>query len=70
MHPYPPTSARVTHLEGHVLEEVGDAIVALGLVAGAGVDPETDGGGGRARVLGSHAQAAVQHGDARRRRVG
>ena len=55
-----------------------DAVVLGVLVARSGVDPESDGGGGRARVLRRHAEAVVQDGDlgggevghgARRRRV-
>ena len=33
------------HLEGHVLKEVRSAVVLLGLVAAAGVNPNTNGGG-------------------------
>ena len=37
--------AALRALEGHVFEEVGGAVVVRGFVAGAGVDPDSDGGG-------------------------
>ena len=53
---------KCSHLEGHVLQEVRDAVVGRGLVPGAGVDPQPHGGGGGARVLGGHADVVVQDG--------
>ncbi len=32
-------------LEGHVLQEVRDAVLVLALVAGAGLDPDAEGNG-------------------------
>ena len=59
------------YLEGHVLQEVGDAIVLRVLVPRPGVDPEADSGGRRigAPTLCGHADPIVQHGQVGRRRV-
>lgn len=43
-----------------MFKEVGNSIIFLSLEAGAGVDPEANGGGGRTAVLSGHPQPAVQ----------
>ena len=51
-------------LEGHVLQEVRRAVAGIRLVAAAGIDPHTHGGGARVgHVLRGHAQAVGQAGD-------
>lgn len=61
-------STLVGALEGHVLEEVGGAVVGGGLVARAGIDPHADGGGlGPGDGLGGDAQAGIESGDVRGR---
>lgn len=38
------TDTLPTHLEGHVLEEVGCSFCRIGLCPAAGIDPDADGG--------------------------
>lgn len=51
------------YLEGKVLEEVSSAVCSVGLGAGAGIDPYTDGRGlGVGRVLGGDGEAVAEGG--------
>ena len=51
-------------LEGHVLEEMGRAVVGGRLVARSGIDPDSDRGGlGSGDGLGRDAEAGVERGD-------
>lgn len=55
--------AVVVYLEGKVLEEVSSAVGLVGLGAGAGIDPNTDGRGlGVGRVLGGNGEAVAEGG--------
>lgn len=51
------------YLEGKVLEEVSSAVCSVGLGAGAGIDPYTDGRGlGVGRVLGGDGETVAEGG--------
>ena len=50
------------YLEGEVLEEVGDTIVAGVLVPAAHVDPHAHGGGLPTIVLAGHTHPVLEHG--------
>ena len=55
----------IIHIKGHMLQQMGDAVMLGRFVAGADPAPDADGGGlDRIHPVGRHAETVGQGGDA------